>query len=173
MLMRMSEAAKQLVRVRPAEVRDAEALAAVYVASAEHHQRLDPSLYTRPDTDAIVQRYRDRLPLGDDAEILVADIAGEVVGWVEIQLRQPGGEPRMLRDARVAEIDIAVLPDYRGARIGSDLLEAAEEWAANRGAEFITVEVHTANGDAVRFYQDHHGWRTSGLFMLKRPERKV
>ena len=168
----MSEVAKQLIRVRPATRKDAEALAAVYLASAEHHLRLDPSLYTNPDERDIIERYRKRLPLGADAEIMVADIAGEVVGWVEIQLRHPGGEPRMLRDAHVAEIDIAVLPDYRGARIGSDLLEAAEEWAADHGVEFITLEVHTANQDAVRFYQDHHGWRTAGLFMLKRlPER--
>jgi GNAT superfamily N-acetyltransferase len=166
----MSEAAKQLVKVRPATAEDAEALAQVYLASAEHHLRLDPSLYTRPDATEITERYRRRLPLPDDAAILVADIAGEVMGWVEIQLRQPGGEPRMLRDAFTAEIDIAVLPDYRGARIGSDLLEAAEQWAADRGVEFMTVEVHTANVDAARFYQDHHGWRTSGLFMLKRPQ---
>jgi GNAT superfamily N-acetyltransferase len=168
----MNEAAKQLVRVRPAQPDDAEALAAVYVASAEHHLRLDPSLYPRPEFDAIVKRYRSRLPLGDDAAILVADIAREVVGWVEIKLQQPNGEPRMLRDSLTAEIDISVLPDYRGARIGSDLLEAAEEWAADHGAEFMTSEVHTANVDAVRFYQDHHGWRTSGLFMLKRPHQR-
>ncbi|HEV3233664.1 MAG TPA: GNAT family N-acetyltransferase [Candidatus Dormibacteraeota bacterium] len=166
----MSEAAKQLILVRPATADDAEPLAAVYVDSAEHHLRLDPSLYTQHTLGEITERYRRRLPLGDDAEILVADIAGEVVGWVEIQLRPPGGEPRMLRDALTAEIDIAVLSDYRGARIGSDLLAAAEEWAAARHVEFMTVEVHTANVDAARFYQDHHGWRTAGLFMLKRPE---
>jgi GNAT superfamily N-acetyltransferase len=168
----MKEAAKQLVKVRPAQPADAEALAAVYMASAEHHQRLDPSLYTQPELDAVVKRYRRRLPAGADAAILVADIAGEVVGWVEVKLQQPGDEPRMLREARTAEIDVAVLPDYRGARIGSDLLEAAEEWAADHGAEFMTSEVHTANVDAARFYQDHHGWRTSGLFMLKRPEQR-
>ncbi len=172
MLRSMSEAAKALVLVRPARPEDAQALAAVYAAWAEHHQRLDPSLYPAPDEAAFVERYRKRLPLPEDAEILVADIAGEVVGWVELQLKPPGGEPRMLRDALTAEIDIAVLPDYRGARIGSDLLEAGEQWAAKHGVEYMTVAVHTANVDAARFYQDHHGWRTTGLFMLKRPEPK-
>jgi hypothetical protein len=33
----------------------------------------------------------------------------------------------------------------------------------------MTLQVHTANVDAIRFYQERHGWRTSGLFMLKRP----
>ncbi len=166
----MSEAAKRLILVRPATPDDADALAAVYMASAEHHLRLDPSLYVQPDAAEISKRYRSRLPTGDDAAILVADIAREVVGWIELQVRQPGTEPRMLRDALIAEIDIAVLPDYRGAGIGSDLLEAGEQWAAKRGVEYMTVAVHTANVDAARFYQDHHGWRTTGLLMLKRPE---
>ena len=165
----MSTPAKELVKIRPAQPADAQALAAVYEASAEHHLRLDPSLYTKPELDQLVQRYQDRLPLGHDEAILVADIAGEVVGWVEIALKEPGGEPRMLRDVMTAEIDIAVLPDYRGARIGTDLLQAADRWALERGAEFMTVEVHTANVDAARFYQERHGWRTAGLFMLKRP----
>lgn len=168
----MKEAARQLVKVRSARPDDVESLAAVFLDSAEHHQRLDPSLYTKPDLAGLVERYKKRLPLGEDEEILVADIAGEVVGWVEIKLRQPGAEPRMLRDAYIAEIDIAVVSDYRGAGIGTDLIEAAEQWAAERGAEFMAVGVHTANVDAIRFYQDHHGWRTTGLFMLKRPQRR-
>jgi ribosomal protein S18 acetylase RimI-like enzyme len=168
----MNEAATQLVKVRPATADDVEALAAVYQDSSEHHQRLDPSLYTAPDRATLVERYRQKLPLGSDAEILVADIAGEVVGWVEIALKRPGDEPRMLRDSALAEIDIAVSADYRRAGIGTDLLEAAEAWAVERGADFMTISVHTANVDAIRFYQERHGWRTAGVFMLKRPGRK-
>src|SRR5437660_758735 len=83
----MNEATTQLVKVRPAGADDVEALAAIYEDSAEHHQRLDPSLYTTPDRAEVVERYRQKLPTAEDAEILVADIAGEVVGWVEIKLK--------------------------------------------------------------------------------------
>jgi ribosomal protein S18 acetylase RimI-like enzyme len=76
----------------------------------------------------------------------------------------------MLRDAVSAEVDIAVLPDSRGSGVGTELMAAAEAWAFEHGAEFMTLQVHTANVDAIRFYQERHGWRTSGLFMLKRPE---
>ena len=168
----MNEAATQLVKVRPATSDDVEALAAVYQDSAEHHQRLDPSLYTTPDQAELVERYRQKLPLGEDAEILVADIAGEVVGWVEIKLSRPGDEPRMLRDSRIAEIDAAVANDYRGAGIGTDLVEAAEAWAVAHGADYMAIGLHSANVDAIRFYQEHHGWRTAGVFMLKRPGLK-
>ena len=115
-------------------------------------------------------RRSGRLPSGEDSVIFVAVVGGEVVGFVDLHLKRPDGEPRMLRDAVSVEIDIAVLPDSRGSGIGTDLMGAAEAWASEHGAEFMTLQVHTANLDAIRFYQDRHGWRTSGLFMIKRPE---
>jgi ribosomal protein S18 acetylase RimI-like enzyme len=166
----METYAKPRVQIRTARLEDAGALADVYIASAEHHMRLDPSLYRKPEWEPVEERYRGRLPSGEDSVIFVAVVGGEVVGFVDLQVKRPDGEPRMLRDAVSAEIDIAVLPDSRGSGIGTDLMGAAEAWAFDHGAEFMTLQVHTANLDAIRFYQDRHGWRTSGLFMLKRPE---
>jgi GNAT superfamily N-acetyltransferase len=158
-------------QVRAARRGDAPALAEIYLASAQHHVRLDPSLYTEPDLKEVVERYRHRFPRPSDAEILVADVAGEVVGWVEVILKRADGEPRMNRELLAADIDIAVLPDYRDLGIGTQLMCAAEEWALDHGADIMTLDTHIANSDAHRFYQDRHGWRTSGLFMTKRPER--
>jgi len=170
MLRAMETRARPGVRVRAARLEDAGALADIYMASAEHHLRLDPSLYRKPEWEPLEERYRSRLPSGEDSSILVAEQGGEVVGLVDVQLKRPNGEPRMLRDAVSAEVDIAVLPDSRGSGVGTELMAAAEAWAFEHGAEFMTLQVHTANVDAIRFYQERHGWRTSGLFMIKRPE---
>lgn len=165
----METSAQPRVHIRTARLEDAGALADVYMASAEHHMRLDPSLYRKPEWEPLEERYRGRLPSEKDNVIFVAVLGAEVVGFVDVQVKRPDGEPRMLRDAVSAEIDIAVLPDARGSGIGTELMAAAEAWALEHGAEFMTLQVHTANLDAIRFYQDRHGWRTSGLFMLKRP----
>ena len=164
----MSEAATE-VTIRPARLEDAEALAEIYITSAEHHMRLDPSMYTEPDHDAMVARYTRRIPGRPDAAILVAEVGGEVIGWLEIILRQPTGEPRMNREAVQADIDLAVRPDHRGAGVGTSLVRAAEAWAVEHGAELVTLEVHVANVDAIRFYQERLGFRTTGLTMMKRP----
>ena len=161
------------VTIRPAAPSDAESLAVIYRASSEHHFRLDPSLYSPPPVDDLVERYRTRLPLPENSEILVAEIEGEVVGWLEIVLKSAGGGPGMLRDQASAEIDIAVDPDHRSSGVGSELMRAAEAWTVERGAELMTVEVHVANVDAVRFYQERHGWRTTGLVLMKRPEKQA
>jgi GNAT superfamily N-acetyltransferase len=161
------------VTIRPAREGDAEGLAQVYVESAEHHQRLDPSMYVLPDYKQMVARYRRRLPPPDDAQILVAESAdGEILGWVEVLLKPANGEPRMSRDSATAEVDIGVVEEMRGSGIGSKLMDAAEVWAVEHGAELMVVDTHVANVDAIRFYQERHGWRTTGLVLAKRPQRR-
>jgi ribosomal protein S18 acetylase RimI-like enzyme len=156
------------VKIRAATPADVGDLADIYQASAAHHVRLDPSLYATPDYLALKERYARRLPLPEDQEILVAEVDGEVVGWIELLLRPVSGEPRMMRDMVSVETDIAVLPEHRGHGVGSRLVEEAERWAAQRGASMITLETHVANQDAVRFYQERHGFRTTGILMMKR-----
>jgi GNAT superfamily N-acetyltransferase len=157
------------VEVRPAGPDDVGALADIYQASAEHHVRLDPSLYSTPDYLALKERYRRRLPLPADEAILVAEVDGDVVGWIELHLRPASGQPRMMRDADTVEIDVAVLPQHRGHGVGGRLMAAGEQWAVQKGAGLITMETHVANVDAIRFYQERHGFRTTGILMMKRP----
>ncbi|MEA2684453.1 MAG: hypothetical protein QOK05_2781 [Chloroflexota bacterium] len=161
------------VDIRPATPDDVGALADIYQASAEHHVRLDPSLYSTPDYLALKERYRKRLPLPENEEILVAEMDGEVVGWIELVLRAASGQARMIRDVATAEIDVAVLPEYRGHGVGSRLVAAAEAWAVERGAQVLTMQTHVANTDAVRFYQERHGFRTTGILMMKRPKSEL
>ena len=157
-----------VVEIRAATAEDVGDLADIYQASADHHVRLDPSLYSTPDYLALKERYTRRLPLPENEEILVAEVEGEVVGWIDMQLRPATGQPRMMRDAVTVGIDIAVLPEHRAQGVGSRLVAAAEAWAAGRGAEVITMQTHVANLDAIRFYQERHGFRTTGILMMKR-----
>lgn len=49
--------------------------------------------------------------------------------------------------------DVAVLPGYRGQRIGEKMLALAEQIAIERGACKLTLEVLSGNGGAVKLYQ--------------------
>lgn len=48
---------------------------------------------------------------------------------------------------------LAVLPDYKGKGIAQDLLNKCVEEAKETGKKAITLEVETANEQAIRFYQ--------------------
>jgi ribosomal protein S18 acetylase RimI-like enzyme len=49
--------------------------------------------------------------------------------------------------------DVAVLPGYRGQRIGEKMLALVEQIATERGACKLTLEVLSGNGGAVKLYQ--------------------
>ena len=49
--------------------------------------------------------------------------------------------------------DVAVMPDYRGQRIGEHMLALVEKLARERGAVKLTLEVLSGNGPAMRLYE--------------------
>jgi GNAT superfamily N-acetyltransferase len=165
------------VTVREATVDDAEGAAAVYVASAEHHHDLDPSFYRVPTMDAVVVRYRERLPeSGDDSVLLVAEVDGQIVGTCLVRLLPHPSEASMLHPRLGAEIDVAVLADYRGRGVGQALMTHGENWASERGARLMILNAHVGNVDAVRFYTERLSYQRVGLVLSKElepvPERE-
>lgn len=161
-------------RIRAATIEDADAMADVYISSARHHAALDPEFYTVPDREAVVRHLREALGLGDSAKVvrLVAEVDGMVVGSAEVELRSPS-TASMLRPARAASVGMAVLEDRRGAGIGSRLMEAAEAWARERGATLMMLDASATNVDALRFYQQRHGYQLRGVLLTKQLEANV
>ena len=49
--------------------------------------------------------------------------------------------------------DVVVLPDYRGKRIGEQMLALSEQIAKDRGACKLTMEVLSGNASAMKLYQ--------------------
>jgi GNAT superfamily N-acetyltransferase len=62
--------------------------------------------------------------------------------------------------------DMVVLPDFRGAGVGSKLLEQAVQSARMAGCKRITVLTDRVNESAQRFYQQH-GFGFSPMIPLR------
>lgn len=156
------------VVVREATVEDAAGAAGVYVASAEHHHEIDPDLYRVPPTEAVVARYRERIP-DDDGEsvLLVAETGDRIVGSCLVRLVPPPSEASMLLPRRAAEIDVAVLPGSRGRGVGRTLMTRGEAWAADHGAELVLLDTHVGNTGAIRFYTERLAYRRVGQVLAK------
>lgn len=153
--------------IRRARVEDAEAAAVAYVASAEHHHALDPDLYQVPDLETVTGRYRDRIPAADDnTELLVAQVDAQVVGTCLVRLLPAPSEASMLAPRTAAEVDVAVLPSHRGGGLGRALMEHAQRWAADRGAQRMLLNAHAANTSALAFYEQL-GYHRVGLVLHK------
>ena len=87
----------------------------------------------------------------------VADDAGRIVGWVDIQR-----ETRPIH-AHVGQLGIGVLPEYRGRGIGERLMRAALDAARAAGFEKIELNVYGRNTRATALYRKlgfvHEGTR--------------
>jgi ribosomal protein S18 acetylase RimI-like enzyme len=157
------------VNIRPATVDDAGGIASIFLESAEHHARLDPARYAVPSLEGIAAPYRQarhRPDAGEESITLVAEHGGEIVGFIEARLdHSPDPMHRPLRYCDITEI--AVARPHRNRGIGSRLLQAAEVWGREHGADFAALEYHAANADAAWFYQRRMGYRVSHITAIK------
>lgn len=101
--------------------------------------------------------------LGEFPEtFLVADLGGEVVGYIMCRIEYGFSHLRRLGLARKGHIvSVAVLEDHRGKGIGSKLVELAQEEMRKKSANECYLEVRVSNTDAARLYQKL-GYKTTG-----------
>ncbi|HEV8122207.1 MAG TPA: GNAT family N-acetyltransferase [Candidatus Polarisedimenticolia bacterium] len=109
----------------------------------------------RADPEDVVEPYVNDLLAkrhNGTVEILVAEIDTRVVGWIGV-VAQYTSEDILERHRKFAYItDLIVLEACRGRGVGRRLLEAAEAYAASKGARRLKVGVLAANGAAHRVY---------------------
>jgi ribosomal protein S18 acetylase RimI-like enzyme len=167
----MGDVRYQGVEIRPAVLEDADGIARTFLDSAEYHAELDPERYSTPAFETILARFREGLQYpphaGTEALTLVAELSGEIVGFVDARLdRSPDAMHREMLYCHIAEI--AVRCAHRSQGIGARLLRAAEDWGRRMGAEFASLEYHAANTRAGLFYQERMGYRPAAITAIKR-----
>ena len=93
---------------------------------------------------AIAEAIADR-----SAAVFVAEHRGELLGLCTAYL-----DLNSVRFGRRCWVeDLAVSPRHRSGGIGADLLDAAADWARERGATHLELDTGLARADAQRFYE--------------------
>ena len=138
--------------IRAAEPGDRHGLVAAY------DWLFAPPGSTPPQWDA--ERAAERLSAAmasGASEVLVADVDGAVVGICTVYL-----DIESVRFGRRAWVeDLAVHADHRSAGHGKALLDAAKDWARERGATHLELDSGEARADAHRFYErERPSWKS-------------
>jgi GNAT superfamily N-acetyltransferase len=154
------------ISVRPAAPDDVPALVRLRLANAERHVQLDPAVYRVPDADAVRRHFGQVLEAVPEPLILVAEVAGEVVGMVEVVVLPDPPDHQILTPRRAAEVHTVVLDGHRGEGVGAALLAAGEKAAAERGVVIIYAGIFAPNKGAVRFYSSA-GFGPRGTLLSK------
>jgi RimJ/RimL family protein N-acetyltransferase len=107
-----------------------------------------------------VRRHFDEHVADDGKAVFVAEVDGRVVGNLGIHVYRYG----------VAEFGMAVLDGFRGRGIGSALLEAGIQFARERGAHKVALQMWPHNEAGRRLYEKY-GFVDEGLLRRHYPRR--
>lgn len=111
------------------------------------------------DATLAAQRLRAAIE-SDGAEVLVADVDECVAGICTVY-----DEFNSVRFGHRAWVeDLAVDPDHRSQGLGKALLDAAKDWARERGATHLELDSAPSRTDAHRFYDREEPSWTSVSF---------
>ena len=117
----------------------------------------------KPDTDLQGQGLREIISSPAIGEIVVARESGSIIGMASLLYTVStalGGPVAILED-------MVVLPQARGAGVGSGLINCCQEIARLKGCKRITLLTDHNNFEAHRFYQQHGFTRSSMVTFRK------
>ncbi len=154
--------------IRPYDpARDRASVRACGVELQDFERKIEPSL---PRGEAMADAYLDHVleRVGQHAgRLLVAEIAGEVVGFVAVLGRVPRDAPDDEPIVHAYVSDLVVLPAHRGRGLGRQLLAAAEDHARSLGTRWLDIGVLWNNPEAARLYR-RFGFADFRIQMRKR-----
>jgi RimJ/RimL family protein N-acetyltransferase len=150
-----NRASGDAVRIREAKTEDADALLALKRALDREttFMLLEPG--ERTTTESEVAEQLQRAAARPNSVVLVAEVAGEFVGYVEAI----GGGVR--RNRHTAHVVIGVRQAFAGHGIGRRLLEELDRWGQANGVRRLELTVMTHNDRAIGLYT-RVGYRVEG-----------
>ena len=139
--------------IRLAEAKDAERIGELWAEMVRYHAAIDPLTF-RPaakGAELYARSILDRLS-DDDARVLVAEIDGAVVGYVNGIIADITTE--MFQPLRCGLLaDIYLEADFRRRGLGLQLVERLTLWFRSRGALHFEWHVSAGNREALAFWK--------------------
>jgi GNAT superfamily N-acetyltransferase len=163
------------VLVRPPRMCDGEGAAQAWLDFAEYYTKLDPEAFQLPRKEGLAEWIEQRL-LGvysPDDFVRVAELAGEVVGFVDATYLPPDSEApwQLVREVvmpRVFVNALAVQARHWRAGIGTRLMKAVEDWGLTRRARLIVLDTYSDSPISVPFYEQRMEYTRQSLRFAKR-----
>jgi ribosomal protein S18 acetylase RimI-like enzyme len=141
------------LNIRPAVIAEYERLAVLWKGVEYLHHQGFPHIFRNPDDEWSTRSAVASLIVGPGSAILLAETNTEIAGFVALRVYRVEQRPGMRRTSFVIIENMAVAPLHRRRGIGRALLEAAEDWTAQRGIAVLQLFVWEFNDAAVRFYE--------------------
>ncbi len=140
------------MQIRQATLQDYASIAPIAQESQELHAQGQPTIF-RSDTPGFTVEYLRHLIEDEQSDAYVAEEDGHIVGYVFLHVH-PLSFLDFFHPQTVALIsDIAVTAPARHKGIGRHLFEASLQWAKDRNADRMELNVWEFNKNAIAFYE--------------------
>lgn len=138
------------MEIRAAVYEDIPGLLALYRGLFQEAAQLQPYNFRAAEaTQASLKKLID----GPDSAILAAVQGGDVVGFAALAVQKTPALDCLAEHRYAYLMDLVVSQELRGIGIGSGLLDAAKDWARERGLDHIELNVLPENKSAARLYE--------------------
>jgi GNAT superfamily N-acetyltransferase len=149
--------------IRAGRKDDAAEAARLWMRSAEEHTAHDRVYETAPGAEKTMRRFLADVANSGYSFLFVAAAGDRTVGFISGELRQ--GSPTFLPRTWASVDDVFVEPEYRNRGMGRALLQSVRDWAQERGADGISLQVAAANSRGRKFYEDL-GFREISVYQV-------
>ena len=149
--------------IRAGRKDDAAEAARLWMRSAEEHTAHDRVYETAPGAEKTMRRFLVDVANSGYSFLFVAAAGDRTVGFISGELRQ--GSPTFLPRTWASVDDVFVEPAYRNRGMGRALLQSVRDWAHERGADGISLQVAAANARGRKFYEDL-GFREISVYQV-------
>jgi GNAT superfamily N-acetyltransferase len=159
------------ISVRAARHGDGEGVARIHRENAAYYADLAPDLFRLPDDEGLAG-FGEPDDV-DEAELrLVAEVDGEVAGYLEARLEPPLETARFQSQTDLGQTRLFI--NYAGTHrrhwrrgIASRLAEAAEAWGRRHGASVVLCDTWIDSPVSMPFWKDRMGYRPRGVIFRK------
>ena len=154
------------MNIRTAEESDLEELCRLMAQVDLLHRQKLPHIFQEVDGPARSREYVLGLIAAENVAVFVADMDGQLVGFVNVIVRLSSDIPVLVPRCFALIENLAVDRKYRRQGVGSALLEHAHSWAVGQGASTVELNVFEFNRGAQVFYRKL-GYRTESRRMSR------
>jgi len=141
------------IAIRPATAHDIDELYEVIEEVDALHREQLPHILQKPHGPPRDREYMLELLADESCGLFVAVAEGEILGFVQVAIRDTPSIPILVPRRFAAVENIAVRRKFRKAGIGRALMHRVERWADEMGATEIELNVYEFNQSAFSFYR--------------------
>ena len=160
------------IRLRPGTRDDAQSLARLSLESSAYYSEIAPETHAPGESDGFAEWIAAEWDEGPETLALVADIDGEIAGYLEARIQEPPVWGRFFgnRDLRERRLFINALltaEAYRRRGVATRLVDAAENWGREHGATVARLDTFYDSPASVPFWEKRMGYRRRSIIFRK------